>query len=489
VDYPDAVSTKTADLTTIKCHWNSTLSDEDAQYLTLDLKDFYLGTPMECYEYFRIHRKTIPPSIWSLYNLDTLIQDDYVYVEVRKGMYGLPQAGRLANDRLTTFLAHHGYRPTALTPGLWRHDTRDISFTLVVDDFGIKYKTKHDAQHLIDTLQLQYKVSVDWTGKRYCGIDLTWDYLNRTLDIAMPDYVTRALQRFNHAKPSRQQHSPHRWIAPQYGSKIQYPDEPDTSPPLGIAEHRRVQQVLGTLLYYSRAVDLTMLTAISTLATQQAQPTAQTMTDLVTLLNYAATHPNAVVRFQQSDMILHVESDASYLSAGKARSRAGGFHYLGNQPGGKTRYNGPVNVLCQIMHEVQSSAAEAELGALFLNAKEACPTRICLEELGHSQPATPIVTDNSTATGISNDSVKQKRSKAIDMRYYWVRDRVRQNQFRIHWKPGKTNRADYFTKHHPASHHQAIRSAYLHEPSPTPTRNYFEALADDTTTTTISQNK
>ena len=129
------------------------------------------------------------------------------------------------------------------------------------------------------------------------------------------------------------------------------------------------------------------------------------------------------------------------------------------------------------MREVLSSAAEAELGALFHNGKEACPLRIALEEMGHPQPATPMATDNYTASGIATDTVKQKRSKAIDMRFYWIRDRVRQGQFKIFWNKGKTNRADYFSKHHPASHHQAIRSTYLYS-STNPTKNYFECLAD-----------
>lgn len=113
------------------------------------------------------------------------------------------------------------------------------------------------------------------------------------------------------------------------------------------------------------------------------------------------------------------------------------------------------------MKEIVSSAAEAELAALFYNGKEACALRTTLEELGHPQPPTPIQTDNSTAAGIANDTVKQKRSKAIDMRFYWIRDRVRQGQFHIYWKKGILNKADYFTKHHPGSHHQAIRSTYL----------------------------
>ena len=139
--------------------------------------------------------------------------------------------------------------------------------------------------------------------------------------------------------------------------------------------------------------------------------------------------------------------------------------------------NGAVHVHSHIMREIVSSAAEAKLGGLFHNSKEAVPMRITLEELGHPQPPTTIITDNSTATGIANDTVKQKRSKAMDMRYYWVRDRVRQEQFHVVWRKGKTNKGDYFSKHHPASHHQVVRPAYLYDPN-NPARNYFECLQD-----------
>ena len=204
------------------------------------------------------------------------------------------------------------------------------------------------------------------------------------------------------------------------------------------------------------------------------------MEKLAQLLNYCASHPEATVRFTASGMILAVESDASYLSVVKGRSRAAGYFFLSShptKPDGPCQPNGTVHVLCHIMREVLSSAAEAELGALFHNGKEACPLRIALEEMGHPQPATPMATDNNTASGIATDTVKQKRSKAIDMRFYWIRDRVRQGQFKIYRSKGATNRADYFSKHHPASHHQAIRSTYLYSPT-NPSKNYFDCLAD-----------
>jgi hypothetical protein len=109
-----------------------------------------------------------------------------------------------------------------------------------------------------------------------------------------------------------------------------------------------------------------------------------------------------------------------------------------------------------------SSAAEAELGALFRNGQEGYAIRNTLEEMGHKQLGpTPIQTDNSTAEGIANDTVKAKRSKAMDMRFYWIRDRVKQGQFRVHWKPGSTNKADYHTNHHPPSHHIQEIPTYL----------------------------
>ena len=463
--------------------------------MTGDLKDFYLGTPMERFEYMRISVKIIPSHIYEFYKLKDLTTDGFVFVEIRRGMYGLPQAGRIANDQLVAFLAPHGYHPVAITPGLWKHDTRDIVFTLVVDDFGVKYTNRDDADHLMNTLKLHYKVSEDWDGIRYCGLTIAWDYDNRTCDISMPGYIDRALQRFCHDKPSRPQHAPHTWEKPQYGAKTQYAPAPDTTPALSAEDTTRVQQVLGTLLYYGRAIDNTILTAVGSIATQQASGTAATMKAITHLLNYCATHPEATVRFIASDMVLWVDSDASYLSENKARSRAGGFHFLSNRPkhpdiaptanDAPPPNNGPIHVLCQIMREVVSSAAEAELGALFHNAKEACPIRTSLEELGHPQPPTPIQTDNSTAHGIANDTVKQKRSKAIDMRFYWVRDRVRQKQFHIFWQKGSLSRADYFTKHHPASHHQTVRPFYLHTDT-SHNDNYYQCLFDDTDATPMS---
>jgi hypothetical protein len=149
--------------------------------------------------------------------------------------------------------------------------------------------------------------------------------------------------------------------------------------------------------------------------------------------------------------------------------------------------DGAILTPCYIMGEVISSAARAKLGGLFYNGKEACPIFITLKELGYPQPPTIIVTNNSTATGIANDTIKQKRSKAIDMQFYWTRDRVRLAHLHIIWQKGKLNKAEYSMKHHLASHHQQIRSVYLQDAN-NPTKNYFDVLQDAKNSENVSPN-
>ena len=108
-----------------------------------------------------------------------------------------------------------------------------------------------------------------------------------------------------------------------------------------------------------------------------------------------------------------------------------------------------------------SSAAEAELGALYINAREAVYIRQILEEMNHKQPPTPIQIDNSTAVGIVNNKILPKATKAMDMRFHWLRCRHTKKQFRYFWRPGPTNKGDYPSKHHPGSHHRNERPEFL----------------------------
>jgi hypothetical protein len=124
--------------------------------------------------------------------------------------------------------------------------------------------------------------------------------------------------------------------------------------------------------------------------------------------------------------------------------------------------NGAILIISKVLKHVTSSAAEAEIKAVFINAKEGAVLRTTLEELGHKQPPTPMETDNTTATGYSNGTIKQKRTKAMDMHFYWIKDRVKQGQFKLYWGPDFQNSADYFTKHHSPAHHKRIHNVYIY---------------------------
>ena len=460
INYPGDCGTPTVDMVTVKLHLNSVISTKGARYCTIDLKDFYLMTPMTRPEYMRMKLKDLPTEFVKLYRLtDKVDTNGYIHIKIQKGMYGLPQAGILAQELLEKRLNKHGYRQSPITPGLWRHDFRPISFTLCVDDFGIKYVGREHAEHLATILNEHYKCSQDWDGQRYLGMNIDWDYTGKNVHLSMLEYVPEALTRFQHAPPNKPQHQPYPHVQPTYGAKVQYAENEDTSPLLNKTEKTFVQEVIGTFLYYARCVNSTMLPGLGSLATQQANPTVNTMVKVKQFLDYAATHPDAIVTYHASDMVLAGHSDASYLSESKARSRAGG-HFFMSTDTARPPNNGAVLTIAQIIKAVMTSAAEAEIGALYINCREAVPARHTLEYMGHPQPPTPMQTDNTTALGVVNNNV-MKKLKAMDMKYHWLRDRENQGQFRHYWAPGKENNGDYVTKHHAPIHHQATRPTFL----------------------------
>jgi hypothetical protein len=144
-------------------------------------------------------------------------------------------------------------------------------------------------------------------------------------------------------------------------------------------------------------------------------------------------------------MHLFLHADASYLSLSHARSVVGGYFFFGNekQP---LNINGAKQVFSSIIPCIVSIAIEAEYAALFAGAQQAACLRTILSDLGYPQPPTIIMCDNTCAIGIATDSIKQKCSKAIDTRFHWVRDRIRQGQFIISYIKSADNIADYFTK-------------------------------------------
>ena len=152
-----------------------------------------------------------------------------MHFEVRQGMYGLPQTGIILQELLEKRLKKAGYTQSKLSPGYWKHEWCFISFTLVVDDVGIKYIGKECVMHLIRVLKEHYEVKEDWEGEQYLGITIDWEYKNHQVHISMPEYVERALAQFGHLIPETPYHQPIQHTIPTNGATVQYAKLEDTS--------------------------------------------------------------------------------------------------------------------------------------------------------------------------------------------------------------------------------------------------------------------
>ena len=164
--YTSDAGSPAANLLETKLLVNSTISDasKGARFMSADLKDFFLATPMDGEEYMKVQYKHFPNDIRKRYKLDQKVTDnEYIYIKIKRGMYGLKQAAILAYQELKKNLKTYGYHPIIGTVGLWQHETRPTKFCVCVDDFGVKYFLQDDANHLINSLKKHYKCRL--TGK------------------------------------------------------------------------------------------------------------------------------------------------------------------------------------------------------------------------------------------------------------------------------------------------------------------------------------
>lgn len=172
---------------------------------------------------------------------------------------------------------------------------------LIVDDFGIEYVGAEHANHLLSALRDNYTITTDWTGSKFAGIDIKWDYTKRTVRTTMYGYINNVRTRFGHPDPVKPEHSPHQHREIIYGAKEQFTSNKiDTSPPLDAAGIKWCQGVIGSLLYYARAVDNKLQKTLSTIAASQAAATENTRAEINKLLNYCATYPNDGITLEQA---------------------------------------------------------------------------------------------------------------------------------------------------------------------------------------------
>jgi hypothetical protein len=216
----------------------------------------------------------------------------------------------------------------------------------------------------------------------------------------MPDYVEKALAWFGHTPPTQPQNQPHKHTIPTYRATVQYAKNNNTSKSLAKDEKKYIQQVLGTFFSYGHVVDSTMLPALSSIASTQAKPTKATMASIKLFLNYAATHQHVVLTYHASNMVSVIHSNVSYLSKPKARSQADGHFFMSSNTADPANNVAVLNI-AQLIKTIMSWAAEAELRALYINAREAVPMQNLLQEMGHPQPPTPTQANNSSDNWVS----------------------------------------------------------------------------------------
>jgi hypothetical protein len=157
--------------------------------------------------------------------------------------------------------------------------------------------------------QGKYELTKDWSGNLYCRIKLLWDYHGCTLDISMPGYIKKLLQKYKHRMPQKPKNCPYTPTPKQYGVAAQTPLPTDISPKLSDAEIKEIKHIVGSILYYVQVVNITILMALSSIASKQTRGTMITIAKAKQLLDYLATHPDVTIHFQALDMILNVHSD------------------------------------------------------------------------------------------------------------------------------------------------------------------------------------
>ncbi len=250
VHNPFDAGTPTANLLTVKLLINSMISTPGARFFTMDIKNFYLCTPMTRYEYMQLKLSNMLDDVIAHYHLHNIATPNgYVYCKIRQGMYGLPQAGIIAQELSAKRLKEHGYTQSKTTPRLWTHEWHPITFSLVVDNFGVKYIGEEHAQDLLQMVQKYYTCSFEKEGERYCGLTIKWDYVGKKVHLSMPSYVKKALKCFQHPPPIVLQDQLHQHVKKPYGEKVQLANSLDTSPPLNKAGKKFIQEVTGVFLY------------------------------------------------------------------------------------------------------------------------------------------------------------------------------------------------------------------------------------------------
>jgi hypothetical protein len=271
----------------------------------------------------------------------------------------------------------------------------------------------------LDILKKFHGVQYNIAGNKFAGMDIEWNRAAHRCHISKPSYISLLLLKYKHPHPAKAWLSPYECLPIACGSKSYIPPDPDASELLDANHKHCVQEIVGSLLYYARAVNNKLLVVLSAIAACQAKATVATEQAVNLLLNYVASYPNDGIVHGASNIIVCAHTDAGFLHKTSSCSRAGAHIYLlENDP--ILQFNGAILSIAQIIKFVMAFAAKSELAALFFTAREMIPHRQTLITMGWPQPKSPIQTDNPTAAGVTKKTIVPRRSKMMDMRFWWL---------------------------------------------------------------------
>jgi hypothetical protein len=446
-----------------------------ARMATIDLESFYLHErnklPRTDYMYY--DATFFPKDMRTKF--DAYIRDNRILLSCTQAIYGMYDAGTIAGTVLSTTLTENGYVEVDAT-NLWTSTVKgeeDLLINTNVDDFAIIHVPASRALARLERVlndagykfvQAESNPKLRFQNHHFCGLDIEHDTQEHIVTLYLNGWVRKLLEKYGmeNCKPET---APYKYIRPVYTGK-QAPLSEDDSKPLSSQLITELQSKIGALNWGAACVNYDTSLAVSKVGSKQAQPTKALLREVNHILGYLAGHPNTVLQYHPSDMKLHTVSDASFCSETKGRSRAGGVLYLGDCDENGHPKSSPVEVMSHIIDCIPDSAAEAEYVSVHDTTKRGVYCRYILEGIGYPQGTTEHECDNKCAVGIANNTVHDRKTKHIDRRYHWVKNEVKTGRFKVIWKEGVGNIADFFTKYLPQKEHEKYANIFTKQYTP-----------------------
>jgi hypothetical protein len=458
-----------SDIDTKKIFWAALATNGKlgVRHCTMDIAAFYLHdrNHLPRVEHL-LYPASYLPDFYKAKYASYIGDDNMILFECSQAVYGMYDAGSIAGRVLAETLIAADYYEVGHQSCMWRSKRPGeelVYFNINVDD--IDFMGLPNAGHKERLLQVLesvgYKVShtsFDDDVQHFCGYQIVHDSKANTVMVSMPGYVDSILKAFGMENVPVQKH-PYRYSPPAFSAK-QPPVPEDDSTELNLAQIKELQQKLGKLHWYC-GICYEIVTKVSKIASEQSRPTFKQLNDINHIIAYLAGRKNTALFFKPSNMQLYTESDASFASESKSKSRIGGVFLLGGYGTDGLPINSPIGVFSKIADCHPDSAAEAEYVACHDVVKKGVPLRFTLDEFGFPQTgATENRSDNACAVGMTNDLVMDRKTKHIDRRYHWTRYEVKKGTFKVIWYKGSTNLADFFTKLMSPADHERFTNAF-----------------------------